>query len=90
MQEIEVTINDIKSDIVKVTGIAHIDGISIPFTVHRRFPYAPEDEAIGIRPRVLVMRSKHGIIEKYKNKDHIKAYIKNKARAWWIDREWWR
>ena len=91
--EIEIVIYDNKSNVCDVKGVAIVDGIRIPFTAYRYT--AHPDPAYGQFDAVLMnhvaVRSKSGILNKYpKTKDHIKAQIRNAAKGWWIDNNFWR
>lgn len=90
--EINIVINDKKSHVYSIRGTVWVDGIAIPFTAYRKSRF--DSDVLTPQSNIILdkvaVRSKSGILSKYKEKDHIKAQIKNKARGWWIDNKLWR
>ena len=98
--DIEIRINDKKSNVCNVFGVATVDGIDVPFTAYRYTLFdhpspstgqfdATQHEDDFLLNKVAV-RSKAGILKKFVGKDRIKAKIRNAARGWWIDHRYWR
>lgn len=87
---LEIVINDKKSDVYLVRGDAIVDGIRIPFTVYRLRTIGDFDELVGNFLDRLALRSKSGILSKYKNGESIRRRIKDAARGWFIDNDHWR
>lgn len=90
MQDVEIVINDKTSNSYCIRGTVIVDGIRIPFTVyHLRFMSSLEDGLLVSFSRI-ALRSKGGILSKYKDGEQISRVIKDKARGWWIDNNHWR
>lgn len=93
--EVDITINDKKSDLFSIRGTATVDGIRIPFTAYRKrgtdehpgFTGPSDIQLVWLR---VVVRSKDGILRGYSNKEYIETKICNAAKGWWIDRNLWR
>jgi hypothetical protein len=98
--DLEITVNEKKSDGMCVRGTVYVDGIKVPYTVYRVIdvyfevqPPTLQSNSLSSDERVSVW-SKSGILNTYSDKDHIKAQVKNKAMGWWIDngfgKDFWR
>lgn len=84
-----IQIIDRKSARFCVRGIATVDGLEMPFTAWRIQALDYSDfESDNFYSRVAV-RTKDGILNKYKDKDHYLVLIKNAAKSWWIDNDYW-
>lgn len=92
-RKVEVNINGKKCNISNVRGVATVDGIQIPFTAYRlaRIDYEWDDSTTSnIFFDHVAIRSKNGILKKYKDKDYISNILRNAAKGWWIDNNFWR
>lgn len=98
--DIEIKINEKKSNVCNVKGVAIVDGIEVPFTAYRytlfehpnpatgQFDALPNDDDFLLNK--VAVRSKSGILRKFVEKDRIKTRIRNAAKGWWIDHRYWR